>query len=219
MGTPTTARPLYFRSFEAALRPPPSAAELAAAGWGPVAEYALQLLETPWPWDTSCTSMGVCPPGAACSQTTGFAIICAQGIVRDSVEPALRGAAAWWPEMLGGGSDSEAHLVIVALASMSLFNLVFVVSVYKSRRRREAVLGGGGAEADAAAKEEAGRRQRDAAARRRRRRQRGGGGSSSEGSEDSEEEEEEGKWQHDGDGDGEIVGASASARDNAFKTE
>ena len=40
----TTARPLYFRSFEAALRQPPSTAEQAAKGWGAVAEYALQLL-------------------------------------------------------------------------------------------------------------------------------------------------------------------------------
>lgn len=215
----TTARPLYFRSFEAALRQPPSTAEQAAKGWGAVAEYALQLLETPWPWDTSCTSMGVCPPGAACSQTTGFAIICAQGIVRDSVEPWLRSAVAWWPEMLGGGSDSEAHLVIVALASMSLFNLVFVVSVYLSRKQREAELNGGGAEADAAAKEEAVRRQRHAAARRRRRRQRGGGSSetgssSSEGSGESDEDED-GKWEHDGNGEGEIVGAGA----HTFKTE
>ena len=126
----TTDRPLYFRSFEAALRPPATP----TAGWGAVAERALQLLETPWPWDTSCTSMGVCPPGAACSQTTGFAIICAQGIVRDSVEPQLKAALDWWPTMLGGASDSEAHLVIVVLLAIALFNIAFVAHALASRR-------------------------------------------------------------------------------------
>jgi hypothetical protein len=198
----TTDRPLYFRSFEAALRPPATP----TAGWGAVAERALQLLETPWPWDTSCTSMGVCPPGAACSQTTGFAIICAQGIVRDSVEPQLKAALDWWPTMLGGASDSEAHLVIVVLVAIALFNVAFVAHALASRKASRA--GEGGASADTAG-DTAARRQKDAAARRRRRRQGGGASSSDSGSSDDGESEEnedgDGADRGDGQDGGEIV--------------
>jgi hypothetical protein len=164
----TTDRPLYFRSFEAALRPPAGGG---AAGWSGITESMLQVLETPWPWDTSCTSMGVCPAGAACAQTTGFAIICAQGIVRDSVEPALEAARDWWPAMLGGASDSDANLAIVTIAVVVLINLAFIIRVVASRSAARETYGNAvsspGGPTDAAS-----RRQKDAAARRRSRRSR-----------------------------------------------
>lgn len=192
-----TDRPLYFRSFEAALRPPASGG--GAAGWSGITEWALQLLETPWPWDTSCTSMGVCPAGAACAQTTGFAIICAQGIVRDSVEPALEMARDWWPTMLGGASHSEANLAVVVVVAIVLINLMFVMTAVASRRTScephggGVSSGGGGGVMDAAS-----RRQKDAAARRRSRRSRHERAASSsdnesndgDGSDESEEESE-----------------------------
>ena len=189
-----TDRPLYFRSFEAALRPPASGGGV--AGWSGITERALQLLETPWPWDTSCTSMGVCPAGAACAQTTGFAIICAQGIVRDSVEPALEAARAWWPAMLGGASHSEANLVIVAVVAIVLINLMFFMRAVASRRSSCQPHGGGVSSADGG--DATSRRQKDAAARRRSRRSRHERASSSfdsessdgDGSDESEEESE-----------------------------
>ncbi len=181
----TTDRPLYFRSFEAALRPPAAGG---AAGWNGVTESALQLLETPWPWDTSCTSMGVCPAGAACAQTTGFAIICAQGIVRDSVEPALEAARNWWPAMLGGASESDANLAIVTIAVVVLINLAVITRVVASRRAARAAYGtdvrSPGGATDAASK-----RQKDAAARRRSRRSRQEYVASSSNSESSSGEE------------------------------
>ena len=197
-----TDRPLYFRSFEAALRPP---ADAGAAGGGAITERALQLLETPWPWDTSCTSMGVCPPGAACAQTTGFAIICAQGIVRDSVEPALKAAREWWPTMLGGDSDSEVHLVAVVVATIMLVNLVFVARAVASRR---AACQGDeiGVASTGGAVHAASRRQKDAAARRRSRRSRQQRVASDS---ETESESSDGNEGGESEGDSEIVAYKA----------
>jgi hypothetical protein len=76
----TTSTPLYFTSFADALLP---AHDFDHTDYG---EVFLSHLEVPWPWDRTCTSMGVCPQGARCGRTSGFAIICSEGTVREAAE-------------------------------------------------------------------------------------------------------------------------------------
>ena len=160
-----TDRPLYFRSFDAALRPLDTAA--AASRWGWWTEGALRMLETPWPWDTSCTSMGVCPAGAACAETTGFAIICDEGIVRDAVEPRLDALAAW-----AGQAGHPQSLIMVALATIVGVQLLLACCTGCGREESD---GKGGGE------ELAARRQQRTALRRARRRRLVADGSSGSG--------------------------------------
>ena len=83
----TTPHPLYFSSFDDALSTEP---RRSLGKWSPMVDQLFAKLEAPWPLDTSCTSMGGCPrQGARCSRTTGFAIVCEGGVVRDTVEPLL----------------------------------------------------------------------------------------------------------------------------------
>jgi hypothetical protein len=140
----TTAQPLYFTSFEVALSREHRRAGLpAATGWadlgcfgsdeaypGPaslILEWFLRLLETPWPWDTTCTSMGVCPDGARCAETSGFAIICHGGLVRDSVEPLLLQAFGVLAGKVSASSVAPSQLPALATACILLLTLPALV--------------------------------------------------------------------------------------------
>eukprot|EP00941_MAST-03F_sp_MAST-3F-sp1_P005429 g5429.t1 len=98
----------------------------------PLGEFALRCLETPLPWDTSCTALGRCESDMRCyNHGHGFAMVCKLGLVRDYMEIAL----------LRFGTPTVVSVVTAfALAVLvNLYSCLFGGFSTKNRRQRCAV--------------------------------------------------------------------------------